>query len=437
MRLDDSLKIRYEFWRYIEGGSFEEETEEGQRIKHPKFDASQRDQVVSKYKEQMETFKRDSEAKVLETALNNAINKNKENYLMVIKKIMKELDNQVYERLKELGKNIRNNNEDAFIFQKEGSVRLNQENIKNSAKKYMEKFKEIASTLRTSNSSKKEQKKERSEIEQIIDKLNGGLNKFRGDIFENFLALILDDIEINSLNLIEQTVEDLEGKISKSIEKLKSQNISLSWQGYQGKNAKVSGGSIVKKMGLSVDGKEVAFTGSQGKTDIAISGLDGDFSNNSALGISAKSYLESGRISLLSGGNIGSLISEWPVSGDLKNLAINGLSAKTIATSQFNLMKKIFLIQALAGTSQDELKSQFLIINRNNINNPFLVFSVYDLLFKYSFSGNFGNKNDKITFSKLLNYPRTKDSFYNFIVNAIVSVHTELTIAQMAKEYHK
>ena len=33
MRLDDSLKIRYEFWRYIEGGSFEEETEEGQRIK--------------------------------------------------------------------------------------------------------------------------------------------------------------------------------------------------------------------------------------------------------------------------------------------------------------------------------------------------------------------------------------------------------------------
>ena len=383
----------------------------------------------------MEVFKRDNEAKVLETALNNAVNRNKENYLMLIRKIMKELDNQVYERLEKLGSE-KLGNKDAFIFQKEGSIRLNKENIKNNAKKYMEEFKNIASTLRTSNSSKKD-KKERSEIEQIIDKLNGGLNKFRGDIFENFLALILDDIEINSLNLIEQTVEDLEGKISKSIEKLKLQNISLSWQGYQGKNAKVSGGSIVKKMGLSVDGREVAFTGSQGKTDVVISGLNGDFSNNSALGISAKSYLESGRISLLSGGNIGSLISEWPVSGDLKNLAINGLSAKTIATSQFNLMKKIFLIQALAGTSQDELKSQFLIINRNNINNPFLVFSVYDLLFKYSFLGNFRNENNKITFSELLNYPRTKDSFYNFIVNAIVSVHTELTIAQMAKEYHK
>jgi hypothetical protein len=175
---------------------------------------------------------------------------------------------------------------------------------------------------------------------------------------------------------------------------------------------------------ISIDNQKITVSGSQGKTDVAVNGLAGDFT-----GISAKNYRGGSRqISLLGGANIAGLIIQWPgLEMEKKNLALNGLSAISISNSQFNIMKQIFTIQGLMGLENEDIKSQLFIINTNRAKDPILVFSVYDLLFEQNLEGDFtGTVLNPIT-----DLPRDVKEFINFINNTKISIHTQLKISQL------
>lgn len=117
----------------------------------------------------------------------------------------------------------------------------------------------------------------------------------------------------------------------------------------------------------------------------------------------------------------------------VKNLALNGLSAKSIHEQQFNIMKNLFLIQGLVGLTTEKVKAEVFIINKNTVKDPIVVFSTYDLLFNNDFQGDFETSS-----MKPINYGkggRTYDQFINFIKSAKISISTQLTLSKMQTLY--
>lgn len=90
-------------------------------------------------------------------------------------------------------------------------------------------------------------------------------------------------------------------------------------------------------------------------------------------------------------------------------------------------MKSIFLIQGLMGLSNEDIKSQLLIVNKNTKENPIVVFSLYDLLFNQNIEGDFeGTKINPIK-----DLPRDYNEFKQFIDNTKISIHTQLTLSKL------
>lgn len=363
-------------------------------------------QVIIALKNNAKNFIYKEKAAIIQNALNRAIAEQKENYEKMIDKIAHELNNTSYEKLLSLG----------VIKRREGTIQLDSQ----KAQLYNKEIREIASQL---SGYQKE-----DDIVKVIQRLSGSLNKMRGDIFENFLAVSLENIGIllntASENVEDMVVEEVSNVLKKYGGKKNTVIIKNNKNSYSSKNSKVMGDILKENLTFYLDENKITIKGSQGKTDVAIKNLDGNF-----LGISAKNYQSGSRqISLLTNANISGLVSDWPgITLEQKNLALNGLSAMSINEQQFNIMKKIFLIQGLMGLSSEDIKSQLFIINRNTIKNPILVFSVYDLLFNQNIKGDF----QKEIYS--IGIPRNNNDFLKFIQNSRLSIHTQLKLSQLAK----
>ena len=368
-----------------------------------KFKAANRDVILESYQKERESLFRKEDAKKLQDSLNLAIKNNQKNYEKLIDKIIIALDNDLYNRLAQI---------DGLVERKGATFKIA------FAEKYNEEVLKIAKDFDLA--------KDGDDIIKIQQRINGALNKLRGDIFENFLAVVFNQSEQLVGNLQEKTIEELIDYFCKGFSNNKNIKITKD-KSYEGIFAKVVGQEVQDSISLKIDSKEILISGSQGKTDVQLLNLDG----SNLMGISAKSYGSGDRkISILSKANIASLISSWPaVNDDIKNLALNGLSSKSEVAQQYNLIKKIFMIQGLMGADNRSILSEMFIINRNTEENPILILSMYDLLFTDNLKGDF-SKIEPINYKK---GGRTPEQFINFIKNSTISIHTQLSINKLAE----
>lgn len=374
-----------------------------------KFESSDAQNVIDAIREQSEFFVRKEKARELQDAFNNAIRDNKIQYLKLVNKIINELSNVNLDFLISEG----------IVIQKEGTLSMggSQEKIISKGREFENEIKKIAYSINNEKSITE------MSIKSAIGIINNSLNKIRGDIFENLLATLLDTSKSDIANIVNADMNEIEKLITQNITKYSDGQIKVL---SQSKSSKVTGGDTKKKIDVSIDNQGITIQGGQGKTDVAINGLAGDF-----IGISAKNYQKNRKISLLSGANIIGLIFQWPGIGiEKQNLALNGLSAISIWESQFAIMKPIFLIQGLMGVQSEDIKSQFFIINTNAASNPILVFSIYDLLFTDNMQGDF--KGSYIAATPYKDLPRDIEKFLNFINNTKITIHTQLTYSKLA-----
>ena len=366
------------------------------------FEKSDSDTILLAMKKDSSSFLKKVDAKKLQDAINKAINKYSQQFNLLIDKIINELDNELLKSLNNLG----------VIERQVGTIKLNTA----KARQYEQEVLEISNTFFSKNGVHD------TDIAKAISRINGSLSKVRGDIFENFLSIILNNSKAIINNLTEANIDNLVELFGRNLSTYNRKGVKIIDK--NNKSSEVTGDKTKDKIIAYIDDKMISVSGAQGKTDVAIEGLNGDF-----LGISAKNYTGSRRISLLSEGNLVGLVSQWPGTSDhIKNLALNGLSAASISGTQYKLMKKIFLVQALMGTKNEPILSQLFIINRNTPIDPILVFSVYDLLFNDE--TNFKGRFSKI--KPIAKLPRELDDFINFINNTKISIKTELTLSKLA-----
>lgn len=251
-----------------------------------KFENRDAQEVIEKMKEKASSFIRKDTAKKIQDALNNAIASQSDNYYKLVNKIIK---------------NLSNNNEilnflfeKEFIYQKEGSIRLRKTASK--AIEYETELRNIASQISTKYTTE-------DDLNTVLARINGSLNKLRGDIFENLLADLLDTSKNTCANLVTATTEQLESLISQNMERY-SKGVLKAVNKSNRSSSKVMGAELKESLEVSIDNEKITVSGSQGKSDVAVNGLAGDF-----LGISAKNYGSTSRqISLLGGANVAGLI---------------------------------------------------------------------------------------------------------------------------------
>lgn len=368
------------------------------------FTSSDADIVIENMKKNAQSFLRKDTAKKLQTALNNTINSQSENYEKLVNKIIKDLGNSNFDFLSNIG----------LLQQTRGSITLKR--TKSIVTQYETELRNIAAQISTKYT-------DEDDLNKVMARINGSLNKLRGDIFENLLADLLDTSKGIVSDLASASVDQLTDLMIQNMERYSKGNVKAVNKTNLS-SSKVMGAELKDSLQISIDNQKITVSGSQGKTDVAVNGLAGDFT-----GISAKNYRGGSRqISLLGGANIAGLIIQWPgLEMEKKNLALNGLSAISISNNQFNIMKQIFTIQGLMGLENEDIKSQLFIINTNKAKNPILVFSVYDLLFEQNLEGDFTGT----ILNPIADLPRDVEEFISFINNTKISIHTQLKISQL------
>lgn len=224
-------------------------------------------------------------AKKLQNALNTALKENEEQYFKLVNKIINQLGNANLNRLMEEG----------IFYREQGTIKLNE--VKRLAPELEKLVREIAANISTKYT-------DEDTLEQTLTRINSSMNKIRGDIFENLLADLLSYSKEQVSDLVKITEKELTDLIIDNLTKyskgsIKVVNISSR------RGTKVTGADLKKSLSVSINNNGITVAGSQGKTDVAINGLAGDF-----IGISAKNYLGSKKISLLSGANVVGLITQ-------------------------------------------------------------------------------------------------------------------------------
>lgn len=367
------------------------------------FEQSDADNVITKLHEQTKTFIQKNTAKKLQDALNQSIKNSSEQYYKLVDKIIKQLNNNNLNSLMQMG----------VVKRYRGTIKLDKTAAKTP--QYESTLKSIAAQISDKYTSE-------DDINKVIERINGSLNKIRGDIFENLLADIFDNAEGIIDNLIEKEIDEIVESISNNIEKYSKGNFKV--VNKTGKSSKVIGSNVKESLNVSINSEKISISGSQGKSDVMVKNLDGNI-----IGISAKNYRgTSTEISLLNSANIVNLISQWPgIEHEKKNLALNGLSAIDLYENQFDIMKKIFIIQGMMGMENEDIKSQLLIVNTNRINNPILIFSIYDLLFNQDIQGKVTGLNP----IPRENLPRSTERFLNFVKSSSISISTELKLSKL------
>lgn len=396
--------------------------------------------VLNNFHREIENGIKQTQAKALQDALNQVITDQRDNYQQLVKKMTEDLDKGLLGQIQEEAPGVVTYNGASFSLS---------EKVAKATKDYDSTLRNLAKQL----PHKKKVLPANAELRGVIGQLNGSLNTLRGDIFENILAYILRESGDVMQLLMEKEGDELVNSLKTRFENTLNKNFSEMKESLAKKNigskgsTRVTGADLKKTISITIGDKGFKISGSKGKSDVAVpirtnlSGNPDDVTEAGAsddameVGISAKSYGGSKKISLLSQANLAGLISQWETGDPVKNsLALNAFSSRDLWANYRNSkkMEKIFLFQALAGSSKEELLSQLFIVNKNTKKNPYVVFSTYDLL------TNGNNISAEINIdAPRRKVPRSRDFFYQFAKETTISVETGETVSKLAANASK
>lgn len=193
--------------------------------------------------------------------------------------------------------------------------------------------------------------------------LQGALNTIQGDALEGFLQMVIPIVE-NKVqevgdNVVEQIIQDLEASLKENSGSIKTL------------------GSENRTMEVELDDQKWTIK-SQGKVDVSVPAPS--FGNDFALQISAKNYSSLRDVSLLGGGSVAGLVSQWPVSMAARDHFYNALTVWEGPEQILAAGRTLFGIQSLIGAGKDEIKANVMILNIRANKNPIRVISLPALL---------------------------------------------------------
>ena len=195
------------------------------------------------------------------------------------------------------------------------------------------------------------------------------MNTDRGQLFEAFIQMVVPYTHAYVSQTGQEKIEEILNQISQDI---LSSNKTIK-----------TAGSDLRTVEISL-GKGNWEYKTQGKTDISIPVKDENNAENFKYNISAKNYSKSRDISLVDNASILGLVSSWPQEYEhTKNFYLSALSYYTQQprNSFLDMAEKIFIIQALVGTTWGEEWSDYLIVNNRSSNqDPIRVLSTYEIL---------------------------------------------------------
>lgn len=193
--------------------------------------------------------------------------------------------------------------------------------------------------------------------------LQGSLNTIQGDALEGFLQMVIPIIE-NKIHEfgdsgVNEVLRDLEASIKGTTGSIKTM------------------GAQNRSMEVVLDDQKWTIK-SQGKVDVSVPAPS--FGDEFALQISAKNYSNLRDVSLLGGGSVAGLVSQWPVSTAARDHFYNALTVWEGPEQILAAGRTLFGIQSLIGAGQDEIKANVMILNIRANKNPIRVISLPALL---------------------------------------------------------
>ena len=288
----------------------------------------------------------------LETLLNNIISDSQFSEQEVERKILARLPTAINTEVEQAVDTSLNN------FQATGGFSVDYNNGKASAawQEYYTKAAEYKKMPTEINA-----KKKKDALTEAL-KLQGRLNTLKGQLFESFIQAVLKSAPEPTNELVQNTVNDLINYVDKS-------NTPITTQGKQQYNTVITIGEDTVKYS------------SQGKVDVQ---GPSPFKKSETMFVSAKNYSQLRDISLLGKGNVLGLLEKWNnATNDDIVYAAQVLSKKgAYSTTGYNLIKKIFSIQALSGSNSQD-RANVLITNiKSRKKHPIRVIGVSQLLNK-------------------------------------------------------
>lgn len=203
------------------------------------------------------------------------------------------------------------------------------------------------------------------------------LNTARGQLFEGFIQMVVPYVQANMSEIGQEKIDEITKAINEDI---LSSNKSIRTIGSDSRTVEIS------------FGKNSWEFKTQGKTDVSIPVKDTENAEFFEYNISAKNYSKARDISLVDSASVLGLVSSWNmIDTHTKNFYLSALTyyTKNPRDSFLNAGERLFIIQALVGTTWGEKWSDYLIVNnRSSKSTPIKVVSTADLLSEAAFKGN-------------------------------------------------
>ena len=388
---------------------FNEKTKNGFKTKNGTIAFLKKDanNIYESMKQQANQMARRSQAKILENALNAAIINNKIEYEKILTVYMKNIENINFQQLLKI---------DGLITVENGSLTVNKDVFNQNYIKIRNMTKSMFKT-----------KTNKRNATAILKQIEGSVNAMRGQAFEYMMSAIMQKSEQILKDLSEESIDKLIDQFTVNL-----QQGSVKLTGHE-KFKSQSGKQRKDYIEIKIDGNEQDFDtmtvrGGSVKSDLTLQ-LPNENLFTASLKDQTTGLDES--IKLLSKGRVVSLIEQWPgTTPHLRNLAMNGLSARDLNSEQFNTMKKLFIIQAAMGSGALDINADYFIINTGIETAPIRVLSTYDLFFSnFDFIHDFGGMTgNKAGIPHLPQVPRTTSGFYNYVDSVVLSMKTQMSL---------
>lgn len=199
--------------------------------------------------------------------------------------------------------------------------------------------------------------------------LQGKINNFKGQILETFLTGLSETFANITSNVAQNNIDEVINQFAQGI---KTANFKVV--------TNTEGSQRNESIKLSIDDETFIMQGAQQKVDVT---LPSPFQSESSWRISAKNYSSLRDIHLLSGGSFLRLVYSGiqPQNNDVFKFLLNALTIPSSNWTNANLdqLKKIFMIQAIAGGQLNNM-ANVLVITINANKNPFRIISIAALL---------------------------------------------------------
>ena len=199
--------------------------------------------------------------------------------------------------------------------------------------------------------------------------LQGKINIFKGQILESFLASLSETFSDIASNVAQDNINEI---INNFVQGIKTADFKAV--------AKTEGSQKNKTIELLIGDQKFLMQGAQQKVDVT---LPSPFQSEKSWRISAKNYSSLRNIHLLSGGSFLRLVYSGiqPQNNDTFKFLLNALTipSSNWTNANLNQLKKIFMIQAIAGGQLNNM-ANVMVITINSNKNPFRIISISALL---------------------------------------------------------